>query len=74
MGTMTIIFIIALSSYFVAGAPIRDFVLISGIAITASPSQFGVRTITPFFHCEGFKSIFGKTGMSPNNPAMLSPC
>lgn len=35
MGTMTIIFVIALSSYFVAGAPIRDFVLISGLAVGA---------------------------------------
>ncbi len=35
MGTMTIIFVIALSSYFIAGAPLRDFVLISGIAVTA---------------------------------------
>ena len=35
MGTMTIIFVIALSSYFVAGAPIRDFVLISGVAVGA---------------------------------------
>lgn len=35
MGTMTIILVIALSSYFIAGAPIRDFVLISGITVAA---------------------------------------
>ncbi|MBI5405216.1 MAG: putative lipid II flippase FtsW [Candidatus Kerfeldbacteria bacterium] len=35
VGTMSIIAIIALSSYFVAGAPLRDFALISGLAVAA---------------------------------------
>lgn len=35
VGTMSIIAIIALTSYFVAGAPLRDFALISGLAVAA---------------------------------------
>jgi cell division protein FtsW len=35
IGTMTIIALIALSSYFVAGAPVRDLVLIGAFAVSA---------------------------------------
>ncbi|MBI4426470.1 MAG: putative lipid II flippase FtsW [Candidatus Kerfeldbacteria bacterium] len=50
IGTMTIITLIALSSYFVAGAPVRDLVLIGGFAVTA----FAVLIKTASYRVERF--------------------